>query len=65
MTDNNWQTKARIIRNDLDSMVARIEDLPGHPKMTNALNFIHAAQASLEAAWGELHQQEIKERYDL
>lgn len=65
MSNTNWQVNARIIRNDLDSLVARIDDLPGHPKMTNAINFIHAAQASFEAAWSDLHQQEIKERYDL
>lgn len=60
-----WQTQAQIIVNDLNSMAARIEALPGHPKMTDALNSVQAAEKSLREAWGELHQAEIRARYDV
>jgi hypothetical protein len=59
----NWQLQAKIIANDLDSLAARIDDLPGHPKMTDAMVKVREAEKSLREAWGDLHQEELRKRY--
>jgi len=61
----NWQQQAHVIANDLNSMTARIEALPAHPEMTAALIAVQAAEKSLRLAWGDLHQAEIRKRYDV
>lgn len=59
----NDQFKMKILANDLDSMVARIEDLPAHPRLTDAQNAVHAALAAVREAAGDLHQSEMRKRY--
>ena len=61
--DMNWQMQAQIVANDLDSMQIRIEALPAHPRMTDALNAIIEAEKALREAWGDLHQIETRKRY--
>ena len=52
-----------ILCNDLDSMRLRIEALPGHIKMTQALNQVTDAAQSVKEARVEIHQAEMKKRY--
>ena len=59
----DWQAEARVLANDLNSMTARIEALPGHPRMTDALNAVQEAEKALREAWGDLHQIETRKRY--
>ena len=59
------QFKMRVLGNDLDSMVVRIEDLPPHPKLTDALNAVQAARDAVRTAAGDLHQADIRRRYDI
>lgn len=59
------QGKMRILANDLDSMVVRVDDLPAHPKLTEALTAIQAARDAVREAAGDLHQADIRRRYDV
>lgn len=57
------QFKMRILVNDLDSMVFRIEDCPAHPKLTEALNAVQTARDAIRTAMGDLHQTDMRARY--
>lgn len=52
-----------ILTNDLDSMVARIEDLPAHPALTKALTAVLEAKAAVGTFRTEMHQERMKERF--
>ncbi len=53
-----------VLVNDLDSMIHRIESLPAHPDLTDALIAITQAKASVTTARAALHQREMRERLD-
>jgi hypothetical protein len=55
-------TAAAIIVNDLDSMARRIEELPAHPRYTDALNAVSAAKQAVLEARVDLHQRAMRER---
>lgn len=59
------QAKMRILANDLDSMVVRVEDLPAHPRLTDALTAVQAARGAVREAAGDLHQADMRRRYDV
>jgi hypothetical protein len=61
----NWYTQASIIANDLNSMIHRIEALPAHPRMTDALVAVQDAEKALREAQALLHEIEIGKRYDV
>lgn len=54
--------KMAVLSNDLDSMVHRIEELPPHPNLTDALNAVHEAKAAVLAARSALHQAALQRR---
>lgn len=49
-------SQAAIICNDLDSLRYRIEALPAHPKMRDALGKVTEAKKAVLQAMVELHQ---------
>ena len=55
--------KEAIIKNDLDSLRMRIEDLPAHVEFTNALNFVTQAMDAIKKGSGDLHQSEMTARH--
>ena len=57
--------KMAVLVNDLDSMVHRIEGLPAHPGLTDALTAVQEAKASVTTARAELHQEALTKRYDV
>jgi hypothetical protein len=59
----NDQDKMRVIANDLDSMVARIEDLPAHPLLTNALTSVQEARQAVRSAASDIHHSDMRKRY--
>lgn len=61
----DWKTQAEIAANDLNSMIHRIEALPAHRLMTDALEAVRDAEKALREATVELHQIEIGARYDV
>lgn len=56
---------ARIIANDLDSINMRIEALPAHPLYTDAQVAVQKARDALRAGATDLHQQDMRKRYDV
>jgi len=59
------QTRMSILRNDLDSIAHRIECLPAHPALTQAGESVRMARDWIAQAQGDLHQEDIKRRYDI
>lgn len=57
--------KMAVLVNDLDSMAHRIEGLPAHPGLTDALVAVQEAKASVDGARSELHQAALHKRYDV
>ena len=56
-------SKMAVMANDLDSMRHRIEALPGHVKMTEALNHVSDAAKLVTEARSDIHQAEMKKRF--
>ena len=61
----HYQIEMNILANDLDSIFHRIEALPAHELLTTAGELIEQAKEALKEAQGDLHQRDIRERYDL
>lgn len=61
----NEQFKMAIIANDLDSMNMRIEDLRAHPKLTDAQVAVQKARDLMREAMGDIHQEDMRKRYDV
>ena len=59
----NKFSQAAILVNDLDSMVHRIEALDAHPRLTDALNAVHAAKKAVAEARADIHQSEMRARF--
>lgn len=61
----NHDSQMAIIINDLDSLRHRIEALPAHPRLTDALNNITDARDAVTEARVALHRKALSERYDI
>lgn len=61
----NHDRKMAIIINDLDSLVHRIEALPGHPALTDAEESVQQAKRYMEKARVEIHQANLRLAYDV
>lgn len=57
MSRDNMDVEAAIIVNDLDSMVHRIEELPAHPRYTDALVAVQNAKVAVMEGRTDLHRQ--------
>lgn len=54
---------ARIMANELDSMVMRIEALPAHDLYTTAQAAVQTARDALRNGASDLHQQDMRKRF--
>lgn len=61
MSDPN--VKVAILQKQLDIMVLEIEQLPGHPRYTDAQNFVKMARQALGEGQSDLHHREMRERF--
>ena len=59
----NVQPKMIIVANDLNSMAQRIEDLPAHPRLTEALVAVQQAEKAVREAAGDLHHRDMLARH--
>jgi hypothetical protein len=59
----NQDSTAAMIINDLDSLIHRIEDLPGHPRYTDALVAIQDAKQAVSDGRAEIHRHTMGERF--
>ncbi len=57
--------KMAVLVNDLDSMIHRIEGLPAHPGLTDALDAVQEAKASVTTARTGLHHAALAKRFDV
>ena len=57
------QSTMGIIKNDLESMMIRIEDLEAHPDLTAAYNAVKLARDLMIKASAEIHQRDIRRRH--
>lgn len=59
----NRDYRSRILANDLDSMIVRIEDLGAHPRYTDALYHVEEAKKAIQQGTNDLHSKEMAERF--
>jgi hypothetical protein len=59
----NQDSQAAMIVNDLDSLIHRIEDLPAHPRYTDALVFVQDAKEAITDGRSQIHQQTMGGRF--
>lgn len=59
----NADSQAAVIANDLDSLIHRIEALPGHPHYTDAMLAVQRAKAGIQNGRTELHQAGMNARH--
>jgi hypothetical protein len=59
----NKDSEAAVIINDLDNLVHHIEALQANVHYTDALIFVQHAKEAMRQGRGEIHQQEMKERF--
>jgi len=62
-TNMNQDSTAAMIINDLDSLIHRIEDLPAHPRYTQALVAVQDAKQAITNGRSEIHQHNMGERF--
>lgn len=60
MTDHQ---ASQILINDLESMTHRIEALPAHPKLTEALGAVQDAERLVREAMTDLHHAEMRRQF--
>lgn len=61
----NEDRRMAIIANDLDSLFHRIESLRAHPKLTGAGEAVDRARELIKEARVEIHQDNLRKRYDV
>jgi hypothetical protein len=59
----NADSEAAVIQNDLDSLVHRIEALPGHPEYTEAVLAVQKARDAVNAGRTALHHAGMRARF--